>query len=278
MTLTPSLYAAATGYKFNKNKKKSFSDDRASRSTMELESLNDVVLCAAEQFAPVITVAGLELHRQLLAIDSAEHPLSVDDGVCMSYVREPREAEQLLWQLLEILDHNLGETYARSSRALYHNSRPWRVNKWSEMLTEGLVYVVYAAAGDGAGRGASRRGPARAPRLFVSFMLTAEDGVCARDPSGVWGVLYVYELQLLPRVRRHGVAARLVGRDLTACCRQLRAGRNARGVRLYGLELTVFADNAPAIGLYERLGMQLAADSPASDDHDALYRLYVLRV
>lgn len=266
---------------------------------MEQESLNDVVQSAIAHFPAAIEVAGIKLSRQILAIDTEQHPLFETDA-CISYTRSTQEAEQLLWQLLEVLDHNLGAKYASSSRALYHNSRPWRVNKWREMLSAGLVYVVYrqqsssaASTVRPAGRVLRRSDHAtETPLLFLSFMLTEESGVCEDNDVGpdsrgdVWIVLYLYELQLLPLVRRHGLAARLVGEHLTTCCRALKrafenggqAGRRAAS-RVFGLELTVFSDNAPAIELYERrLGMQLAADSPSIHDTNSLYRLYILKV
>lgn len=244
---------------------------------MEQESLDDVVKYANQNFPTTINAAGIQLTRKLLAIDTEEYPVETDQ--CISYVHSPREAEKLLWQLLEILDENLGQKYAGSSRALYHNTRPWRVNKWREMLTPGLVYVIYSTAATTTAT--QRRNAPFSPLLFLSFMLTEEDGLVADDPTEVWTVLYLYELQLLPRVRRLGLAARLLGDHLAQCGRQLctrsRAGRFSK-TRFFGLELTVFADNAPAIRLYESLGMQLAADSPTVLDTDSLYRLYVLQL
>lgn len=245
---------------------------------MEQESLNDVVKFANQNFPKTLNAAGIQLTRKLLAIDTEDYPVEIDQ--CISYVHSPREAEKLLWQLLEILDENLGQKYEASSRALYHNTRPWRVNKWREMLTPGLVYVIYNTATTTT-TATQRRNAPFSPLLFLSFMLTEEDGLVAHDPTEVWTVLYLYELQLLPRVRRLGLAARLLGDHLAECGRQLRtrsrAGRFLKP-RFFGLELTVFADNAPAIRLYESLGMQLAADSPTVLDTDSLYRLYVLRL
>lgn len=246
---------------------------------MEQESLNDVVKFANQNFPKTLNAAGIQLTRKLLAIDTEDYPVEIDQ--CISYVHSPREAEKLLWQLLEILDENLGQKYEASSRALYHNTRPWRVNKWREMLTPGLVYVIYNTATTTTTTATQRRNAPFSPLLFLSFMLTEEDGLVAHDPTEVWTVLYLYELQLLPRVRRLGLAARLLGDHLAECGRQLRtrsrAGRFLKP-RFFGLELTVFADNAPAIRLYESLGMQLAADSPTVLDTDSLYRLYVLRL
>lgn len=71
------------------------------------------------------------------------------------------QVDTILEQLLLLLDSNLGTVYRRASRKLYGNARPWQHNKRDEMVTPGMVYVVYQ---DENGQAA----------FFLSFMLTDE--------------------------------------------------------------------------------------------------------
>lgn len=270
---------------------------------MEEENVNNLVQATETSFPKTLQLPdGQVLQRQVIAIDSKENRVDTTNG-CLSHYNSPDATEHVLWQLLEILDHNLGPTYTRASRALYHNKRPWRVNKWGEMLTRGLVYVVYTSMTDasapcGNGRELPTRRSARRtarpaePLLFLSFMFTQEDGLAWCDPARVWAVLYLYEIQLLPRVRSCGLGKRLVSELLVRAACQVRDATRLSTEQFFGIELTVFGENDAAVRFYRRLGMRRAADSPTDDDHGGdvtpqqhqhqrhrpLYYLYTMRI
>ncbi|QLL30643.1 hypothetical protein HG536_0A04600 [Torulaspora globosa] len=247
---------------------------------METQHLSLVVRAAEQNFPATIRVQDQTLHRQVIAIDSQDHRVDTSSG-CLSHYADRDATERLLWELVEMLDHNLGSVYARVTRELYHNTRPWRINKWDEMLTRGLVYVVYVTR-SGAATGRRRRGRST-PLLFLSFMLTEENGLIHSDPARVWSVLYLYEIQLLPCVRGRGLGHTLVSEYLAGTARAVREGARMTADQFFGVELTVFGENDGAIRFYRRLGMRRAADSPEERHDDVisqkpLYYLYVMRI
>lgn len=251
-----------------------------STQSMETHRVGLVVRAAEEHFPATIPFQDQTLYRQIVAIDSPDDPVDTSSG-CLSHATDPDATERLLWELVEVLDHNLGSVYARVTRELYHNTRPWRINKWDEMLTRGLVYVVYATRG--AAAAGRRRRDRRTPLLFLSFMLTEEDGLTCDDPARVWSVLYLYEIQLLPCVRGRGLGRALVSEYLARTARAVREGARMTAEQFFGVELTVFGENDAAIRFYRRLGMRRAADSPEERHDDVmaqkpLYYLYVMRI
>lgn len=249
---------------------------------MEEQSIAQLAQAAAQSFPPTLE-ADTTLYREILAIDTEEYPVppAVD---WLSYRREPAAVEQRLWELLELLEENLGATYASVSRQLYHNSAPWRVNKWREMLTPGLVYVVYGPPRERAARAARSRGRSgKSPQLFLSFMLTRESGVAPDDADTWWTVVYLYEIQLRRLLCGRGLGSRLVAQHLATCARKARGAVEA-DEPFFGVMLTVFRTNEAALRFYRRLGMRRTAES-LGEKRDGtmkeaapLYYLYALRV
>ncbi|QLQ78211.1 hypothetical protein HG537_0A04580 [Torulaspora globosa] len=246
---------------------------------METQYLELVVRATEQHFPVAIPFQDQILHRQIIVIDSNQHQLDTFNG-CLSHHKDPDTTERLLWDLIELLDHNLGSVYTRVTRELYHNTRPWRINKWEEMLTPGLVYVVYGPHARGDTAACLRHRNRNSPLLFLSFMLTEENGITPSDPDRVWSLLYLYEIQLLPPVRGHGLGRKLISEYLTRTAMAVRELTKLTNEQFFGIELTVFAENHEAIRFYRRLGMRRAADSPESrhDDVIPLYYLYVMRI
>ncbi|SCU94863.1 LADA_0G11892g1_1 [Lachancea dasiensis] len=157
-------------------------------------------------------------------------------------------------QLLALIDANLGHFYQDYGSAIYPDlqgpSAEWRDCKVKEMHTAGLVYVVYHEPDD----------PARTPVAFVSLLLTHEP-----EFTGNPLVLYVYEIHVTDSARGHGLGTWLMRDVLTRTMARLqKAFPGHPGFR--GVELTVFAANAPAIRFYlKRLRMSVAPWSAPVD-------------
>ena len=175
--------------------------------------------------------------------------------------------------LLEILDFNLGAKYASVSRTIYENREPWQSNKMAEMETPGLVYVSYHHHHHYHGHGHEDDDTnSDNPLLFLSFMLTTETGVLERDPEALATVIFLYEIQLLPEVRRQSLGRLLLGtvlRQVAASVSeqlqlqsQLQSQLQRDTPPLAGIELTVFSDNAAALQLYTGMGMRPTPLSP----------------
>lgn len=147
---------------------------------------------------------------------------------------EAGDDENVFRQQLQLIDENLGSTYCCKSKKLYCNNKPWKQNKLQEMATPGLIHVSYWQG--------------ELLRFFVSFMATYEE----ISPGHEAPVLYLYELQIADPFQRRGMGRQLFTRLQRVCQR----------TRLAGIELTVFSDNEPAIAFYDKVGMQLAHDSP----------------
>lgn len=215
-----------------------------------MEHLQEVVNIVERKNVFPLQLGAVPLRRQVVVIDSGDDPVKLNDhGVDLSYYQNQQECENVLTELLELLDKNLGAKYSRVNRQLYHNNRQWRDNKWEEMLSLGLVYVVYRGARDKA-------------VLFLSFMLTEEEGVLEATSPSLCSVLYLYEIQIHATMQSKRLGSKLICECLAECCRMIRDTVMGLQYPFYGIELTVFSDNLKAINFYQKIGMKLAADSP----------------
>lgn len=189
------------------------------------------------------------LKRKILIIepDNCTSGKNSQDVVYMKCSTD--QGDKMLDQFLDILDVNLGEKYTKVSKKIYENARPWKVNKLEEMRSPGLVYVSYWDE------------ESDEPMLFLSFMLTEEDGFTEDDK--LLSVVYLYEIQILPSLRNRKLGTRLLAEHLQDACSRLRS-ENGELLEypLIGIELTVFSDNENAIKFYKSIGMELTPDSP----------------
>ncbi|KAL3229193.1 N-alpha-acetyltransferase 40 [Nakaseomyces bracarensis] len=196
--------------------------------------------------------SDLLLQRRVLVIDGCDNAVSYDskflDHIFLKTV-DPKGIENMLNLFLDILADNLGKKYERASKEMYENNRPWTENKMEEMNSEGLVYVSYWDDNQ--------------PLVYLSFMLTEEEGLCIDNADSMSSVVFLYEIQLLEPVRRRGLGKRLIGDYLKECCSYFAYSHGSELEHPFvGIELTVFSDNSAALALYHSLGMEKTPNSP----------------
>lgn len=171
-------------------------------------------------------------------------------GVPMDTVRSRAEIPDpcLLEQLLALVDSNLGPVYAQHAKALYGDQcGSWKERKRQEMVTPGLVYVVYRAVDEETGKEGL-------PLAFLSLLLTDEPELGPAPAA----VVYLMEIHVADIIRGLGLGGTLLREGVAGT---VRGARRAHPF-IQGTELTVFTDNEGALRLYLRLGMQIAAWSP----------------
>lgn len=157
------------------------------------------------------------------------------------------EQKNQINELLDILDNNLGEKYSKVSEDIYGNKLNWKLNKIEEMKTNGLIYIIYFQDDKA--------------KLFLSIMLTEEEGLIKTEPTEFSNVIYIYEIQILNEFRGLNLGTRLISDYLVKCCSRIKNICNLP-FDFKGIELTVFSDNISAIKFYEKIGMQLTENSP----------------
>lgn len=200
------------------------------------------------------------LNRHILYINNVPNlSRNLPDGVHEYNILENdtmKESEAnkvILLDLLEILNANLGTTYEVVSHTIYENKRPWKANKWDEMLTPDLIYISYWEEG--------ADGTKCEPLLYLSFMLTEETDVSAVALTEL--VVYLYEIQLLPCVRGQGMGQKLIG-YLKSACRSYNKFESIN-CNITSIVLTVFSSNEGALRFYQRLGFRFTAASPRDE-------------
>lgn len=221
----------------------------------DLEAIAQIVL---DEFPERITLEDGEttLARKILVIDSASNQVSsaseTGTPTIISHYGNKQESEYFLKQFLNILDGNLGPTYSKANKKIYHNKKTWKENKWDEMQTEGLIYVTYCSNDSDS-----------IPLLFMSFMITEETGVI-EDITSTCSVLYLYEIQLESQVQKQKLGTRLLEVHLVRCCSSFKE-KIKLSYPMVGIQLTVFSDNVNAIQFYHAIGMKLTEDSPRDE-------------
>lgn len=204
-------------------------------------------------------IEDVQLQRKVLVIDGDDYCLAnkalTNEVVLRS--KHIKESKNMLSSLLELLDQNLGQKYEISSKEMYGNKKPWKENKIEEMNTEGMIYVSYWTKVDD---------EHTVPLLFLSFMLTEEENLTHNDP--VSSVIFLYEIQISKELRKQGLGQYFLSNCLFQCAKRLLDNDSLNlEFPFAGIELTVFADNLPAINLYQKLGMTHTPESPK----DVLY-------
>jgi len=213
----------------------------------ESEVFNDFLQITLNNFPTRVPTTGSDneieyLERDVLYMKPTDSPAFINSITNVTEYDETNRVHQdKLLALLSILDNTLGEKYSKISKIIYENHKPWKDNKLDEMKTPGLIHVSYKLGGE--------------PLLFMSFMLTNEDEYDEDKPCCV---IYLYEIQLLSRVRNQGIGNKLLKCYLMNCSKEI----SSNNATFIGIELTVFSDNLGAIKFYESLGMRLTPWSP----------------
>ncbi|EOA81053.1 uncharacterized protein SETTUDRAFT_99803 [Exserohilum turcica Et28A] len=150
---------------------------------------------------------------------------------------------------LDLVEQTSGADYRASS--IGWNTR----KKREEMLDSEMLYLLVRQSGAETVPNPSTKRPILG---FLSFMFTWDD-----PPYTDREVVYIYEIHLAPQLRSRGLGSRLVAFAEAA----------ARACGIDKAMLTVFTANARAKAMYERLGYQKDACSPA----DRMVRSKVIR-
>lgn len=152
--------------------------------------------------------------------------------------------------LLSLIDTNLRQHYIRTQ------GRQWQKEKKEEMVTPGLVYILYVCD----------------DKLvaFLSYMLTRGDD----EP-----VLYLYEIHVDPAYQHLRVGSRLL-LDFHRLALTLKSPETPPLLHCQATMLTVFSDNTNALRWYLKLGYILADDSPTDRklrNHTVVPEYYILK-
>lgn len=218
----------------------------------DLDSINTFISKIEQIFPETIEYKDTEekevigertLKRQILYIDESKPTVTTSND------------RVILKQFLKILDINLGGIYKRVSYQIYDNRKSWKYNKWEEMLSPGLIYVSYWDM------------DTEDVMLFLSFMLTEEMDVSKRGVNEV--IVYLYEIQLLPKIRRIGIGQRLM-RCLKESSIEYNKSATNINSRIKAIVLTVFSENEKAINFYRKLQFQFTVGSPRDEPIDRI--------
>ena len=203
------------------------------------------------------------LERHILFMNPKDTPIQISDDMNVSeYVESNSKHNEELAQLLSVLNQNLGSKYKKISKQIYENHKPWKINKIEEMKTQGLIHVSYKSNKEEI-------------LLYMSFMLTNETGCYHEEEDNNetfdCSVIYLYEIQILPQLRRQGLGKLLLSEILVNCGKEIYCNRQHSkesslfNINFIGIELTVFSDNINAIKFYEFIGMKLTPWSPQDE-------------
>lgn len=203
------------------------------------------------------------LERHILFMNPKDTPIQISDDMNVSeYVESNSKHNEELAQLLSVLNQNLGSKYKKISKQIYENHKPWKINKIEEMKTQGLIHVSYKSNKEEI-------------LLYMSFMLTNETGCYHEEEDNNetfdCSVIYLYEIQILPQLRRQGLGKLLLSEILVNCGKEIYSNRQHSkesslfNINFIGIELTVFSDNINAIKFYEFIGMKLTPWSPQDE-------------
>ena len=238
------------------------------------DNINNFISELKKIFPEIIEYEGKETDTGTKKV-LTRHILYIDDGIPITITNSDETNIEILRQFLNILDINLGNIYKRVSSRIYNNRKSWKVNKWEEMLSSGLIYVSYWGGTDTENN--SKRHCGR-PMVFLSFMLTEEIDVSRLGITDF--VVYLYEIQILPEIRGLGIGQRLL-----KCLRDTSIGYNdflisnnnnnnlnininsacQNGTIITAIVLTVFSQNEAAIKFYNKLQFQFTVGSPRDE-------------
>ena len=227
------------------------------------EFLSITIANFPQQLQVKINNETCNLERNILFMNPKDTPIQIDERMNVSeYVESNSQHNEELEQLLSVLDQNLGPKYKKVSKQIYENHKPWKVNKLEEMKTPGLVHVSYKSKKEDT-------------LLYMSFMLTNETGCYHEEEDNNetfdCSVIYLYEIQILPQLRRQGLGKLLLNEVLVNCGKEIYSNRQHSkksslfNINFIGIELTVFSDNINAIKFYEFICMKLTPWSPQDE-------------